>query len=100
MDQIPYLPKEQQEALLNSPALEAPKHITPNFDNPPNNNTLGYTVAAICTVVASLCFVMRIYARNFRPLQFHIEDGSFCALSLSWNQIHRGKLFFFFFFFG
>ncbi|RYP06664.1 hypothetical protein DL765_009398 [Monosporascus sp. GIB2] len=41
LDQISFLPPEQQQEILNGPALLPPNGTRPNFDNSPNNNGLG-----------------------------------------------------------
>ncbi|KXX79396.1 hypothetical protein MMYC01_204045 [Madurella mycetomatis] len=61
MDQIPYLPKEQQDAILAMPALEPPPGVTPNFENPPNQNGLAHGVMATCLTVTTFCLMLRTY---------------------------------------
>ncbi|KAI0845671.1 hypothetical protein F5Y00DRAFT_245741 [Daldinia vernicosa] len=73
-DIIPYLPKDQQQAALNAPALAAPDGVTPNFDHPSNNNALAYGVIAACVVVSSLCMIIRFYARIFLFKKLKPED--------------------------
>ncbi|KAI0106889.1 hypothetical protein F4814DRAFT_429300 [Daldinia grandis] len=73
-DVIPYLPPDQQEAALNSPALPAPDGVTPNFANPSNNNPLAYGVIAACVVVSSICMLIRFYARIFLFKKLKLED--------------------------
>jgi hypothetical protein len=60
-DQIPYLPKEVQDAVLAGPAMAPPDGVTPNFENPPNENALAHGVMASCLVVATFCLVLRAY---------------------------------------
>ncbi|KAI1448855.1 hypothetical protein F5Y02DRAFT_283264 [Annulohypoxylon stygium] len=74
MADLPSLPHELQEAALNGPALAAPADITPNFDNPPNNNGLAYGVVAACVSVATICLCIRGYARLFLFRQLKPED--------------------------
>ncbi|KAI5859538.1 hypothetical protein GGS23DRAFT_312162 [Durotheca rogersii] len=74
MDLIPLLPKEQQEALLNGPALAPPDGVTPQFDNPPNNNGLGYAVLTLCTAIATICLLIRGYAKIVLYGKVNIED--------------------------
>ncbi|KAI0442915.1 hypothetical protein F4803DRAFT_517274 [Xylaria telfairii] len=75
MDLIPYLPKEQQEALLAGPALAAPSGIVANFDNPPNRNDIAHATFVICLFFATFSFIIRMYARlvGLRPVK--LEDG-------------------------
>ncbi|KAI2783827.1 hypothetical protein F4815DRAFT_458120 [Daldinia loculata] len=73
-DVIPYLPPDQQQAALNSPALPAPDGVVPNFDNPGNNNSLAYGVIGACAAVSSLCMIIRFYARIFLFKKLKMED--------------------------
>lgn len=76
-DPIPYLPKDQQEALLNGAALAPPAGITSNFDNPPNNNGLAHGVIAACVAVATICILIRAYARLVLFKGVKLEDCKF-----------------------
>lgn len=60
-DQIPFLPKEQQEAILSGPAMAPPPGVTPNFEDPPNRNALAHAVMATCIVVSTFCLLVRVY---------------------------------------
>ena len=63
-----------KQALLSSPALAAPDGVTPNFNNPPNNNALAHGVIAACIAVASLCLLLRIYAQVYLSRGVKPED--------------------------
>ncbi|RYC59084.1 hypothetical protein CHU98_g7126 [Xylaria longipes] len=58
MDMIPYLPKEQQEALLAGPALAPPLGIVANLDNPPNRNDIAHATFVICLFFATFSFIV------------------------------------------
>ena len=58
---IPYLPKDQQEAVLSGPALAPPNGTVSNFDNPSNENGLAIGVMSLCIAVSSLCLLIRGY---------------------------------------
>ncbi|KAI0179003.1 hypothetical protein GGR52DRAFT_569909 [Hypoxylon sp. FL1284] len=73
-DAIPSLPNEQQQALLDGPALAPPKGVVSNFDNPDNNNGLAYGVIALCITVATLCLMIRAYSRLVLFKQLKVED--------------------------
>lgn len=73
-DAIPYLSHEQQEALLDGPTLAPPAGVTSNFINPENNNGLAYGVIAACVTVATLCLMIRGYARLVLFKQLKPED--------------------------
>ncbi|KAH8160187.1 hypothetical protein CIB48_g8066 [Xylaria polymorpha] len=75
MDLIPYLPKEQQEALLAGPALAAPPGIVANFDNPPNRNDIAHATFVICLFFATFSFIIRMYARLVGLRSVKLEDG-------------------------
>ncbi|KAI1485446.1 hypothetical protein F5X96DRAFT_659932 [Biscogniauxia mediterranea] len=78
MDILPYLPKEQQELILDGPALAPPANVTSNFDNPPNNDGLAHGVFAVCLFFATFSFSVRIYARAIRTKKLRVED--FCTI--------------------
>ncbi|KAH8689592.1 hypothetical protein BGW36DRAFT_412363 [Talaromyces proteolyticus] len=59
---------------LNGPALQPPEGVTPNFDNPPNNNRLAYIVLTLCAVVATICLLLRLYARVILLRKIQIEE--------------------------
>lgn len=71
------LPPQEQEAILNGPALAAPENVVPNLHDPPNRNTLAYTVVAICLTVSALQVLMRAYSRIFVLKSFKCEDSKF-----------------------
>ncbi|RAK95362.1 uncharacterized protein BO80DRAFT_419179 [Aspergillus ibericus CBS 121593] len=60
--------------LLAEPALAAPSGVTPNFDNPPNSNTLAWVVTTFCTVVATICFLLRLFARIWLDKKLRVEE--------------------------
>ncbi|KAI1128974.1 hypothetical protein F5Y10DRAFT_264589 [Nemania abortiva] len=75
MDVIPYLPKEQQEALLAGPALAPPAGVVPNYDNPPNENAIAQATFVICLFFATFSFLVRMYARLAGLRSINVEDG-------------------------
>ncbi|KAI1332328.1 hypothetical protein F5Y16DRAFT_357503 [Xylariaceae sp. FL0255] len=74
MDEIPYLPKAEQQEILASPALSPPSGVTPNFANPPNQDAVAEATFVICLFFATFSFIVRMYARvvGIRPV--HVED--------------------------
>lgn len=56
--------QEELKALLNGPAGAPPADKSPNFDNPPNLDTVVYLTTAICMSFTSLAILMRIYTRR------------------------------------
>lgn len=69
---------ETLATLLAEPALAAPSGVTPNFDNPPNSNTLAWVVTTFCTVVLTICFLLRIFARIWLDKRVGVEEGERC----------------------
>ncbi|KAI8966136.1 hypothetical protein F5Y11DRAFT_310539 [Daldinia sp. FL1419] len=74
LDQIGSLPKAEQEAILDGPALNPPPGIVPNFENPPNQNAIGYAATTICLVAAFLGILVRTYGRFFCVRKGLVED--------------------------
>ncbi|KAI8625017.1 hypothetical protein F5Y19DRAFT_480069 [Xylariaceae sp. FL1651] len=64
----------EYDAILNLPAFDPPIDIIPNFNNPPNQNALAISVVVLCTTVASLLFLVRVYSRLFCSLKPKLED--------------------------
>lgn len=62
-------------ALLASPAMQAPDGVTPNFDNPPNENALAWFVTTICMVVATIFLCLRLYAVTWKTKELRVEEG-------------------------
>ncbi|KAI1187546.1 hypothetical protein F5B17DRAFT_453045 [Nemania serpens] len=75
MDVIPYLPKEQQAALLAGPALAPPPGVVANFDNPPNENAIAHATFVICLFFATFSFIVRMYARLAGIRSIKVEDA-------------------------
>ncbi|KAK1855253.1 60s ribosomal protein l36 [Colletotrichum chrysophilum] len=69
------LSSDELEALLASPALAPPEGVTPNFDNPPNQNDLAWAVTTACMVIATLCLFLRCYARLWIEKKVRIEEA-------------------------
>lgn len=66
---------EELEALLAAPALDPPPGVTANFDNPPNRNGLAWGVTTVCTVILTLCLLIRLYARTWMEKKLRVEEG-------------------------
>ncbi|KAJ5960047.1 uncharacterized protein N7479_007197 [Penicillium vulpinum] len=67
---------------LNGPALAPPDGVTPNFDNPPNNNALAIGVLSACAAVSTICLFIRAYGRIWLLRKVQIEEGYFVH---QWN---------------
>ncbi|KAK0625028.1 hypothetical protein B0T17DRAFT_508048 [Bombardia bombarda] len=59
---------------LALPALPPPSGVTPNFDNPPNQNGLAMGVTTFLTLILKLCFLLRLYARFWVGERINIEE--------------------------
>ncbi|KZZ89739.1 hypothetical protein AAL_07632 [Moelleriella libera RCEF 2490] len=82
LPQLADLPPEQQEQILNGPAMAPPPGIVPNYDDPPNHNAIGYGVGAVCLVLACLVFVIRIHCRRRILKVWKMEDCAFSSKEL------------------
>ncbi|KKY24900.1 hypothetical protein UCRPC4_g02266 [Phaeomoniella chlamydospora] len=85
------LSSEEIEALLAEPALEAPSGITPNFDNPPNQNDLAWFVTTFCTVIMTIAFFLRLYAKWWMSRKVHVEEVLMVlAYGAYWGTAYAG----------
>lgn len=62
---------------LEAPALKPPTGVTANFEHPPNQNVYGYVALILCTSLASIFVLLRVYARVFYLKKVHIADCQF-----------------------
>ncbi|KAL1953357.1 hypothetical protein VTO42DRAFT_2978 [Malbranchea cinnamomea] len=60
--------------LLDSPAMEPPEGVTPNFDNPPNRNTLAIVIITVTLGITTVCFLLRAYYRLYLLRKVQIQD--------------------------
>lgn len=75
MEQFPYLPKAQQDALYAGPALPHPDGIIPDLENPQNDNVSGYVVTTLLLTLGSLAFLIRLYVKIFLMRKVRLEEG-------------------------
>jgi hypothetical protein len=88
MDQIhdfPNLPPSVQEEILNSPGMAPPDHVTPNLENPPNDNTQAIVVSVVCLTLVVLSSLIRAYARVVILKVVKLEDCTF--QTASWQPL-------------
>ncbi|CAI6083899.1 unnamed protein product [Clonostachys chloroleuca] len=69
------LPPEQQEAILNGPALEPPQNVIPNFIDPPNGNGLFIAILTVGLALSTLSTALRVYTKIFVTRSLQIEDN-------------------------
>ncbi|KAI1762264.1 hypothetical protein GGR53DRAFT_502048 [Hypoxylon sp. FL1150] len=56
---------DEYETIRNLPALAPPSGVVPNFENPPNGNTVGISVIIVCSTITIGVSLIRIYTRLF-----------------------------------
>ena len=78
LDQLHLLPPEEQQEILDGPALEPPNGVIPNLINPPNNNAGALAGITICLVVVTIVAMLRVYARVLVLHRVLLEDCEFC----------------------
>lgn len=59
------IPADKQDSDPNGPALPPPPGVVPNFDDPPNSNTMARAVMSTCLAVGSLFYLIRVYGTWF-----------------------------------
>jgi hypothetical protein len=63
------------EALMEGPALAPPEGVIPNLDHPQNKNGLALFVFVFCSVISTICVLLRGYGRLWLLKRFQAEDG-------------------------
>lgn len=48
---------------MDKPAMSPPPGVDPNFDDPPNQNTMALAVMSVCLAVSTIAIVLRLYSR-------------------------------------
>ncbi|GAW20912.1 hypothetical protein ANO14919_104250 [Xylariales sp. No.14919] len=75
LDFLYLLPPDQQNAILNGPALAPPRNdIVSNFQNPPNGNLLALVVTTIALVFVTTVVVLRAYAKIAITKRIQLQD--------------------------
>ncbi|KAI1120196.1 hypothetical protein F5Y10DRAFT_258887 [Nemania abortiva] len=57
------LPPEEQQAILDGPAVPPPGDIEPNFTNPPSQNTAPRVVLGFFLALNTILVILRLYGR-------------------------------------
>ncbi|KAI0549814.1 hypothetical protein F4679DRAFT_584280 [Xylaria curta] len=78
-DLLASLPPAARVAILDGPAHPPPKGVVPNFDNPPNQDSLVIGVVTTGFVLVTILFFARVYARVVCQKRVHVEDGLIVA---------------------
>lgn len=63
-----------REIILQTPALQPPQGVTPNFVNPPNNKNLANAIALVSLLISTFAFTVRMYTKAFVFRKLMIED--------------------------
>ncbi|KAK3368462.1 hypothetical protein B0H63DRAFT_441713 [Podospora didyma] len=78
------------DALMNGPALPPPPGVVPNLVHPGNKNGLALFVLIFCSVISTICVLVRAYGRFVLLKRFQLEDaliisafGVFCGAAWS-----------------
>ncbi|KAI0975978.1 hypothetical protein F4678DRAFT_209515 [Xylaria arbuscula] len=74
MADLSSLPPDQLAIALLQPALSPPANVTPNFENPPNQNGLAHFIIAFCLSISTIFFLIRVYVRFIYLQKSHLED--------------------------
>jgi hypothetical protein len=74
LEQLPYLPLEEQEKLLNGPALGWPEGVVPNLDNHLKYDTGALVVSSLCIAFTALVFCVRGYIRWYSLRKIDASD--------------------------
>lgn len=69
------LSSTELDALLGEPAMQAPAGVTPDYENPPNQNRLAWFVTTFCMLIATVCLFVRLYSRVWQKKRFRITEG-------------------------
>ncbi|KAI1468107.1 uncharacterized protein F4812DRAFT_391008 [Daldinia caldariorum] len=76
LDFLSLLPPEQQQPILNGPALAPPsKDVVPNFENPPNMNRLVVAVVTVGLAIVTIAVFLRAYVKIWIVKNPQIQDA-------------------------
>ncbi|KAI1483881.1 hypothetical protein F4774DRAFT_423425 [Daldinia eschscholtzii] len=74
LNQFDLLSPEEQEAILDGPALSPPPGVTPNLESPPNQNAAGLVAIALTMAAGTIAISLRGYSRVFITRKLFLED--------------------------
>ncbi|KAI0456763.1 hypothetical protein F5B21DRAFT_466694 [Xylaria acuta] len=83
MDQPDFnsLPPAQQQAILNSAALDPPENQFSQLQNPPNDDVLAHVIIGLVVALSTIAILFRIYARFILFGQFRFVGDWLLILS-------------------
>ncbi|KAI1386461.1 uncharacterized protein F4822DRAFT_444849 [Hypoxylon trugodes] len=74
MSSIADLPQEEQQRILDSPALLPPTGVDPSFENPPNNNGLAIAIITVTLALVVPAVMIRVWSRTILLRKVKVED--------------------------
>lgn len=77
------LPSEEQDQIINGPALAPPDGVTPNDQDPPNLNIVAEIITPILVAVVAILVLLRFCSRVVVQKSVHIEDGKLLSRYLT-----------------
>ena len=81
------LSPEEQEVILNGPALTPPGDSESNFSNPPNRNILPEAVIPICLILVVSAILLRGYSRLVVLKRVRLDDSKIPRGSNNQNDL-------------
>lgn len=73
---------------MDGPALAPPEGVTPDLDNPANENGLAMFVLIFCSVISTICVLLRGYGKVYLLKRFQLEEGLvLCAFGCFWGCV-------------
>lgn len=86
LDLIWMLPPEQQDQIINGPALAPPNGTTPNFQHPPNQSIIAEVITPILVAVVTTLVLLRFCSKVLVQRSVHIEDGKYSPHDPNFEQ--------------
>lgn len=74
---------EEVQTLLSVPAMAPPPGMTPNFIDPPNLQHVVILILTVCTSLATLTVMLRIFTKIFIIHQTTFDDCTFSCPAIS-----------------
>ena len=75
--QFPMLSSQDQQSILDGPALSPPDGVTPIFEKAPRRNGETITIFTICLAMTTIAVFGRVYTRVFLLKKVQAQDCAF-----------------------
>jgi len=72
------------DALMDGPALAPPAGVIPDLDHPQNKNGLALFVLVFCSIISTICVLLRVYGRCYLLKRFKLEEALIFSAYVSW----------------